>query len=104
MKPFMSAEPRAYSLPSRSSMRNGSLAQSWPSTGTTSVCPDSTIPPSVRPSADGSVANRLALRRSGDAITSARTPWPARPSRTDSIRSRLELRLVVSKATRRSSH
>ena len=37
-------------------------------------------------------------------VSSARTPWPARPSRTDSIRSRLELRLVVSKATRRSSH
>ena len=41
-KPFMSQAPRPNNLPSRISALNGSLDQSCPSTGTTSVWPDST--------------------------------------------------------------
>ncbi len=45
MKLFMSAVPRPNSLPSAARSANGSLCQSWPSTGTTSVWPDSMMPP-----------------------------------------------------------
>ena len=47
-KPFMSAAPRPCRRPSRSTQTNGSLDQSWPSTGTTSVWPDSTRPGAIR--------------------------------------------------------
>jgi hypothetical protein len=47
MNPFMSAAPRPYSLPSRSVRAKGSEVQGWPSTGTTSVWPDSTTPPAT---------------------------------------------------------
>ena len=36
-KPFMSAEPRAYSRPSARRSVNGSALQAWPSTGTVST-------------------------------------------------------------------
>jgi hypothetical protein len=58
MKPFMSAEPRAYSRPSFTVPDSGSIDHSWPSHGTVSVWPDRITPaglPSPR------VANRLAL-------------------------------------------
>jgi len=58
--PFMSAVPRPNSLPSRSVSVNGGRLQGCPSTGTTSVCPDSTIPGS---STGPMLANRLALLR-----------------------------------------
>ena len=44
-KPFMSAAPRPNSRSSRITGVNGSVDQSWPSTGTTSVWPESTRPP-----------------------------------------------------------
>ena len=51
---------------------NGSVSHGWPSTGTTSVCPDSTMPPVVAlPSRAGSVANRFALRRSSSKVSVA---------------------------------
>ena len=65
MKPFMSQVPRPYSRPSRITGLNGSVVQFWPSTGTTSVWPDSTMPPSVAPLAAGTVTNRLALSPAG---------------------------------------
>ncbi len=47
MKPFMSEVPRPKSLPPRSTTVKGSVSQGWPSTGTTSVWPDSTMPPAM---------------------------------------------------------
>lgn len=99
MKPFMSHVPRPYSLPSRTSGANGSLLQRCPSTGTTSVWPDSTIPPCTPPSAAGTVANRLALSRPSLYDRCVCRPRPCRWSRTVSISARLEPRLVVSKLT-----
>ena len=61
MKPFMSAAPRPYRRPSRATQVEG-IAQTWPSTGTTSVWPDSTSP---APSAGPTLANRLALVPAG---------------------------------------
>jgi hypothetical protein len=61
MKPFMSQAPRPKSLPSRTVGSKGSLSQSWPLTGTTSVWPESTMPPCVAPSAAGMVAKRFAF-------------------------------------------
>ena len=61
MKPFMSQASRAYSLPAFSVSLKGSLDHFCPSTGTTSVWPDSAIPPWVAPSCAGRVQNRLAL-------------------------------------------
>ena len=43
----MSALPLANNLPSFFTSINGSVCQSWPSTGTTSVCPDNITPPSI---------------------------------------------------------
>ena len=40
---------------------NGSLCQSCPSTGTTSVCPDRTTPPWVVPSAAGDRGEQVGL-------------------------------------------
>ena len=103
MKPFMSQLPRAYSRPSRSVRVKGSLDQSWPSTGTVSVWPDRAMPPCVPPSCAGRVQNRLALVPSALLDSQGSSPRARRSSRTVSIRPRLELRLVVSMATRRAS-
>ena len=46
-KPFMSQVPRPKSRPSRAVSAKGSLVQAWPSTGTTSVWPESTMPPAI---------------------------------------------------------
>ncbi|KAL7711275.1 hypothetical protein N2W54_000976 [Lotmaria passim] len=64
-KPFMSHAPRPYSLPSLSTIVKGSESHFWPSTGTTSVWPDSTMPPCVAPLSPGSVAKRFAFVFSG---------------------------------------
>src|SRR5215204_4389076 len=56
--PFMSQEPRANSLPSRSSSLKGSDDHSWPSTGTASVWPDRIMPPDM---SGPMLAQRLAL-------------------------------------------
>ncbi|CFW29294.1 Uncharacterised protein [Bordetella pertussis] len=58
MKPFMSAVPRPWRRPSFSVRQNGSVVHGCPSTGTTSVWPDSTMPARSR---SPMVANRLAL-------------------------------------------
>ena len=58
-KPFMSQVPRPKRRSSRAVSSKGSLVQGWPSTGTTSVWPDSTMPPAM---AGPMVANRLVLR------------------------------------------
>src|SRR5450830_73879 len=104
----MSQLPRPYSKPSRSVSLKGSLSQFWPSTGTTSVWPDNTMPPWVLPASGpcvaGSVANRLALVRSLLCANQGVMPCACKLSRTVVISSRLELRLVVSKATSFSSH
>ena len=54
----MSQAPRPYSLPSRSTSVNGSVSHAWLVTGTTSVWPESAMPPT---SAGPMVANRLAF-------------------------------------------
>ncbi|KAK7199596.1 hypothetical protein NESM_000940700 [Novymonas esmeraldas] len=77
-KPFMSQAPRPYSLPSLSTMVKGSLSHAWPSTGTTSVWPDSTTPPCVAPFDAGSVAHRLACVLAGLCTRVAVTPTLAR--------------------------
>ena len=62
MKPFMSAVPRPWMRPSRCAALNGSVAHSWPSTGTTSVCPDSTMPRVfIAAASSASVQNRFAF-------------------------------------------
>ena len=80
----------------------GSLLQVWPSTGTTSVCPDSTTPPPVLPSDAGRVSTRLALVPVASGIRSGLSPSRVISSSSTSISSRLEFRLVVSIATSRS--
>src|SRR5690606_2269999 len=100
IKPFMSQVPRPYNLPSRSVKANGFVSHCCPSTGTTSVWPDKTMPPWVLPSWAGNVANRLDLAPSGDLNNCTCTPCAINASRTCSIKFKLELRLVVSKATR----
>ena len=64
-KPFISVLLRPYSLPSLSTIVKGSESHFWPSTGTTSVWPDSTMPPCVAPLSPGSVAKRFAFVFSG---------------------------------------
>ena len=54
----MSQAPRPYRRSSTMVAVNGSVAQSCPSTGTTSVWPDSTMPPAT---SGPMVANKLAL-------------------------------------------
>ncbi len=46
-KPFMSTAPRPMARPFSTRSRKGSPLHSWPSTGTQSVWPDRTTPPSV---------------------------------------------------------
>ncbi len=101
MKPFMSAEPRPCRRPSRSVSVQGSLLQSWPSTGTTSVCPDSTTPPATSGPMEN---NKFALPPCAAAIRVERTPSVSSHASTASISARLELREVVSNATSRASH
>ena len=64
--PFMSVAPRPATRSPRSFNRNGSLSHVCPSTGTTSVCPDSATPGTPL---GPIVANRFAFSPSGD-ITS----------------------------------
>ncbi len=71
----MSQVPRPYSLPSRSIIWNGSVSQFWLATGTTSVWPDSAMPP---PSPGPMVANRLAFSPSGVGTRWLFTPCSAR--------------------------
>jgi len=74
MKPFMSAVPRPYTRSSRHVAVNGGVVHGWPSTGTTSVCPDSTMPPrATLPSCPGNEASRLALRPSSSKLSDAVT-------------------------------
>ena len=99
-KLFMSVTPRPWTLSPTGVAVNGSVSHGCPSTGTTSVWPDSTMPPvSALPSCAGSVANRLALRRSSSKVSVDATPWPASQSRTQWISARFESRLVVSNPT-----
>jgi hypothetical protein len=95
---FMSAEPRPRSRSSRSTPAQGSTLQDWPSTGTTSVCPDSTMP-----GRRGSpiVANRFAFALSSSCVSRHAMPCASRYSRTQSISARFDRRLVVSKPIRR---
>ena len=75
----MSVTPRPWTRSPRCVATNGSVSQGWPSTGTTSVWPESTIPPVVAlPSRAGSVANRFALRRSSSNVSVDAMPNPAR--------------------------
>ena len=67
----MSQAPRPYSLPSRSTSVNGSVSQAWPVTGTTSVWPDSAMPPTP---AGPMVANRFAFCPSGVGTRTLSTP------------------------------
>ena len=73
-KPFMSLVPRPWSRPPRSARRKGSLVQSCPSTGTTSVCPESTTPPGTF---GPTSATSAALVPVGSGTRSVSTPWPA---------------------------
>ena len=57
-KLFMSAVPRPYILPLALVAVKGLVSQCWPSTGTTSVWPESITPPSTL---GPIVAKRLAL-------------------------------------------
>jgi len=104
INPFMSHVPRPYKRPSRISGLNGSLSHFWPSTGTTSVCPDNTMPPFVAPSCAGTVANRLAHLPVGSVVSVLSIPAARRSSRTVSIRPMFGLRLTVSKETSFLTH
>src|SRR5579859_3699763 len=98
MKPFMSQAPRPNSLSPRISGWNGSLDHSWPSTGTTSVWPDNTVPPSR---SGPSVAKRFAFLPPASIVRRQRAPASCSSSCAKSIKARLEPRLVVSNAIRR---
>ena len=71
----MSAVPRPYSLPSRSTIVKGSVSQAWLVTGTTSVWPDRPMPPTP---AGPMVANRLAFWPSGVGTRWLSMPKPSR--------------------------
>ena len=73
--------------------------RAWPATGTTSLCPDSTTPPSR---SGPMVAIRWALVSSRFMTRTESTPCPARKPWTNSMSARLERDDVVSKATRRA--
>ncbi len=90
---------RGRRAPSSTAQRERSLSHACPSTGTTSVCPDSMIP---RRRAGPIVAKRFALRRSRLQESGIRCPRSASLSRTQPMSSRLESRLTVGKAIRRS--
>src|SRR5882672_3420763 len=96
----MSQVPRPWYLPSLSARVHGSVSQGWPSTGTTSVWPLSTTPSfTLGPM----VAKRLAFLPSSLGTSLEPMPCPSRYFCTYSINARLELREVVSNATRRRS-
>ncbi len=97
--PFMSAVPRPKARPSCTAIRNGSKDQSCPSTGTTSVWPESRNPGR---SGGPIVANKFALRPISVGKISASMPRSARKPRMNSISSRLGSRLIVGKAISRS--
>ncbi len=92
----MSQVPRPYRRPSRRVTVKGSEVQGWPSTGTTSVWPDSTMPPST---IGPMVANRLVLVPSSLGTRRPDIPSLANSASTNAINGRLEPREVVSKAT-----
>src|SRR3984885_14456258 len=95
----MSAAPRANRRAPRSCSRNGLDAHCWPSTGTTSECPDSSTPPR----SDGPIlAYRLALRPLLSMYRRVSTPRATRNSCAYSISARLESRLTVGKPISRS--
>src|SRR6187551_3019007 len=94
----MSHVPRPWYLPSLSVSVQGSVSHGWPSTGTTSLWPDRTTPSlTLGPT----VANRLAFLPSSLGTSLDSMPWSPRYFCTYSINARLELREVVSNATRR---
>src|ERR1700722_19032467 len=95
----MSAAPRATRRAPRSCSRNGLDAHCWPSTGTTSECPDNSTPPR----SNGPIlAYRLALRPLLSMYRRVSTPSATRNSRAYSISARLESRLTVGKPISRS--
>ena len=72
------------------------MSQFWPTTGTTSVWPESAMPPiAVGPM----VANRLAFAPSAVGTRRLEMPCPVRYASTNSISGILVFELVVSKAT-----
>src|SRR5512139_3338966 len=96
----MSQVPRPWYLRSFKVSVQGSVSHGWPSTGTTSVWPDSTTPSfTLGPT----VAKRLAFLPSSLGTSFESMPWSSRYFCTYSINARLELREVVSNATRRRS-
>src|SRR5215510_12719691 len=96
----MSQVPRPWYLPSFKVSVQGSVSHGWPSTGTTSVWPLSTTPSfTLGPT----VAKRLAFLPSSLGTRIEAMPWSPRYFCTYSINARLELREVVSNATRRRS-
>ena len=74
-KPFMSQVPRPCRRPARSARRKGSLVQSWPATGTTSVWPERTTPPAT---GGPTRARRLAFSPVSSGRRSAGTPCSPR--------------------------
>src|SRR5512138_2261625 len=80
-------------------MAKGSVVQSWSSTGTTSVWPESTIPPG---SSGPMVAKRLALVPPASCCISTRAPAADRRSARNTIISRLLSDEMVGKAISRS--
>ncbi len=81
MKPFMSAVPRPIATSCVSRSVKGSADHDWPSTGTTSVCPDQTTP-RAPPSPGPAVATRLALVLASFQCSSLSMPLPASSSWT----------------------
>ena len=100
MNPFISQVPRPYNSPSASRMRNGSEDQSWSATGTTSLWPDSTMPPS---SFGPMVANRLALLPISSTITRVSAPRSPSRSAAQAMSSRLPSLETVAKEINSSS-
>ncbi|MCL6644354.1 MAG: YceI family protein [Dehalococcoidia bacterium] len=86
----------AWSNPSRSTRTKGSLVQGCPSTGTTSVWPERTIPPSR---SGPSAAKRFALRPASSQVRRIRAPSGSSRPRTYPMSSRLDSRLTVGNET-----
>ena len=70
-KPFMSAVPRPNSFPFRRNISNGAVIQSCPAAGTTSVCPERTVPPST---SGPMVASRFAFSPRSSVLSNTLTP------------------------------
>ncbi len=75
MKLFMSQTPRPTRRSSTSMACQGSESHGWPSTGTTSVWPDSTMPPSI---GGPMVAKRFAFLPESSNVRRESTPCPRR--------------------------